>query len=271
MKSPRLIALIVTVAVALLTLLLLNTLQLTLSVPDREWPPRHDGEIAMAEDDSFFEVVHDAPAPVHEEAAPVKADRNQSNLSDPAPASGHEMTDRGPAGEAPATVTSKRPAPVKEQKKEQPKPVGPSKEELERQKAEEEARRRASAATSSAFQRSSGKNNTANNGSAPGNSGSVSGASESVNGTGSGTVGGGWRLPAYAKVPATVTGSIKLMVKIDRNGAVKSVDFQGGDPPAATDARLRRAVEAEVRSRRFTRSDNNAPDQATAYITYRFK
>ncbi len=68
-----------------------------------------------------------------------------------------------------------------------------------------------------------------------------------------------------------MTGSIKMMVRIDRTGKVTSVSFQGGDAPAATDSRLRAAVESEVRSRRFTRSDSNAPDQATAYITYRFK
>ncbi len=271
MKSPRVTALIATIVAALAAVWLLCTLHLSVTVPDREWPPRHDGEIAMAEDDNFFEVKHEAPAPVHEEAAPVKARENASRKSDPAPASGHDTYDRGKAGDAPSTVTSERKSPVKEQKKEKPQRTGPSKEELEKQKAEEEARRRASAATSSAFSRASGKNNTANKGREEGNSGSVNGKSESVNGTGTGTVGGGWRIPAYAKVPATVTGTIKLKVNIDRSGKVKSVEFEGGTPPAATDSRLRRAVEAEVRSRRFTRSDDNAPDRATAYITYRFK
>jgi hypothetical protein len=62
-----------------------------------------------------------------------------------------------------------------------------------------------------------------------------------------------------------------MMVKIDRNGKVKSVSFQGGDAPAATNPKVRAACEREVRSRNFTRSDNDAPEESTAYITYRFR
>ena len=62
-----------------------------------------------------------------------------------------------------------------------------------------------------------------------------------------------------------------LSVKIDKSGHVTAVTFTGGTPPAATNRDLRAAVEREVRSRRFTRSDDNAPDEATAHITYIFK
>jgi len=272
MNRPRLIAICVTVAAALLLTVLLHMGTLSVGALNREWPPRHDSEVALAEiDEQYFDVIENIPAPVHEEAAPAPDDLKESHKSTPAPESGHDVVDRGSAGDAPKTVTSKKPSPVKVKKKEQPKQTGPSKEEIERQQAEE-ARRRANAATASAFQRSEGKNNTSNRGKEEGNSGRPDGASASVNGTGTGTVGGGWALPRYAKVPATTTGSIKMMVKVDRSGRVKSVSFQGGDAPAATDARLRRAVEAEVRSRRFTRpSAADAPDEATAYITYRFK
>lgn len=78
-------------------------------------------------------------------------------------------------------------------------------------------------------------------------------------------------MPAYAKVPSTHTGSVRMEVKIDRTGRVKSVRFIGGDAPASTDPGVRRAVEAEVRSRRFTRASDDAPEEATAYITYTFK
>jgi len=272
MNRPRAIAIALTATITVVVLLFLRFTTISLDATQREWPPRHDGEIAMADDEQFFEVVEDLPqpAPSSEEAAPAVNPVKENNKSTPAPQSGHDMLDRGHAADAPATVTSKRPSTVKSQRQEKPKPTGPSKEEIEKRKAEE-ARRKANAATASAFQKSSGKNNTANNGKTEGNTGSPSGRSQSVHGTGTGTVGGGWRLPAYAKVPATVTGSIKMMVRIDRNGKVTSVSFQGGDAPAATDSRLRKAVEAEVRSRRFTRTDSNAPDQATAYITYRFK
>ena len=37
------------------------------------------------------------------------------------------------------------------------------------------------------------------------------------------------------------------------------------------EAFIRAACEREVRSRVFTRSDDNAPEESTAYITYRFR
>ncbi len=149
-------------------------------------------------DEQFFDVVEDIPqpAPSPEEAAPAVNPVKESNQSDPAPQSGHDMRDRGAAGDAPATVTSAKPSPVKAEKKEQTKPTGPSKEEIEKQKAEE-ARRKANAATASAFQKSTGKNNTANSGKTEGNSGSPAGASQSVNGTGTGTVGGCPPMPRF--------------------------------------------------------------------------
>lgn len=273
-RRARYIALVSTAIIALLIVVLLATLSVSVEVPTHEWPPRHDGEVAMAmPEEQYFEVVEETPPtrPSKEDAAPVKNPVKERHNSTPKPESGHDMVDRGKAGDAPSTVTSKRPSDVKQQKKEQPREVGPSKEELERQKAEE-ARRKANSATASAFQRSQGKNNTQATGRGEGDSGSPAGTSQSVSGTGTGTVSGGWGMPRYAKVPSNVTGSIKVMVRIDREGRVKSVAFQGGDAPAATDARLRRAVEAEVRSRRFTRNNaDDAPDQATAYITYRFK
>lgn len=273
MTRPRIIALSITAAVALLIVLLLHVGTLTVGAFDREWPPRHDSDVAIAEvEEQFFDVIQAPPAPSREQASPAPLPEPAVNKSTPAPESGHDVVDRGPAGDAPKTVTSKRPSPVKVKEKEKPRQAGPSKEELERQRAAEEARRRANAATATAFQRSEGKNNTSSSGKTEGDSGRPDGTSATVSGTGTGTVGGGWALPRYAKVPATTTGSIKMMVKVDRDGRVKSVSFQGGDAPAATDARLRRAVEAEVRSRRFTRpTAEDAPPEATAYITYRFK
>lgn len=274
-NRPRFIALVSTAIIALLIVVLLGTLSITVDTTKREWPPRHDGEVALAPEpeEQFFEVIEEKPkpAPKKENAAPAKNPVREKHKSEPKPESGHSTVDKGKVGDAPKTVTSKRPSEVKQKKKPQPKETGPSKEEIEAQKREE-ARRKANSATSSAFQRSNGKNNTESDGRTEGNSGSPTGKSQSVSGTGTGTVNGGWSMPSFAKVPATVTGSIKIRVKINSEGKVTSVSFQGGDAPAATDARLRRAVEQEVRSRRFTRHNAaDAPDQATAYITYRFK
>lgn len=274
-NRPRLIALAATAIIALLIIVLLGSLSVSVETIEREWPPRHNNEVALApeEEEQFFEVIKEKPqpAPVKEQAAPAKNTSNEKHKADPMPESGHSTVDKGKAGDAPKTVTTKRQSEVKQKVKEQPKQTGPSKEEIEAQKREE-ARRKANTATASAFQRSNGKNNSQAEGRTEGNNGSPTGKSQSVSGTGTGTVNGGWSMPPFAKVPATVTGSIKLMVKINSDGKVISVSFQGGDAPAATDTRLRRAVEQEVRSRRFTRHNTaDAPDQATAYITYKFK
>lgn len=274
-NRPRFIALVCTAIIALLIVVLLGTLTISVDTSQREWPPRHDGEVALAPEpeEQFFEVIEERPQriPVKEQAAPANNPVKESHKADPMPESGQSTVDKGKVGDAPKTVTSKRKSDVKQKEKAQPKETGPSKEEIEACEREE-ARRKANSATASAFQRSTGKNNTQSTGKTEGNSGSPEGSSQSVSGTGTGTVNGGWAMPSFAKVPATVTGSIKLMVKINAEGKVVSVSFQGGDAPAATDSRLRRAVEQEVRSRRFTRKNSSdAPDQATAYITYRFK
>ena len=78
-------------------------------------------------------------------------------------------------------------------------------------------------------------------------------------------------MPAYQKVRSTVTGSIKVRATVRRDGSVATAEIVGGAAPAATDRDLCNRVLAEVRSRRFTRTDVNAPESATAYITYTFK
>lgn len=273
MNRNQAIAAALTALVAIVVLIALRLITVHVDSRLRQWPPRHDGEVTLAEadDERFFDVVTEpGPARVNDPAEAYNPEP-ASNKTDAAPATGHSVADRGPAGEAPVVTTSRRPSPVKAKPQAAPEKTGPTKEELER-KAQEEARRKASAATRDAFRRSEGSGNTTNKGNKPGNSGSPSGGDSAVNGSGTGQAGGGWIIPRYAQVPSTLTGSIKMTLKIDRNGAVTSVAFTGGTPPAATDAALRRAVEREVRSRRFTRSDGSpAPQSATAYITYTFR
>lgn len=275
MISPKKTALLLTVAAAAIVFLWLRFTSLSLKIFDKEWPPRHDQDITLAEtEETFFDVIEDLPEPVlaQDQASAAQNPEPTQNNSEPKPQSGNDLTDRGPQGDAPKPVTTKKPSPVKKKPQENKKPVGPSKEELERQRQQEEARRKANDATTSAFQKSSGKENTSSKGKTDGHSGSPTGKSTSVSGSGSGTVGGGWVLPKYAKVPSNVTGSIKMMVKIDAQGAVKSVSFQGGEAPAATNSALLAAVKAEVASRRFSRpAGSQAPQEATAYITYIFK
>lgn len=270
MKRPQAIAAAITALAALLTVLLLHVLTVSVDTTEREWPPRHDGEVTLADvpEENFFDVVTETGPAREHDPAPAANPEPADNMSAPAPATGHSTADRGPAGEAPATATTGRQSPVKAKKEPAPRKTGPSKEEL----AREEARRRASTATRDAFRRAEGSDNTANRGARPGNSGSPGGGESALNGSGTGTAGGGWIIPRYARVPSSLTGSIKMQLRIDRAGNVTSVTFTGGNPPAATDAALRRAVEREVRARRFTRSDGAAaPESATAYITYTFR
>ena len=270
MNKPRKIALGLTALIAVAILLWLLFAHITLKPWTAEWPPRHNGEVALV-DEQFFDVIEEAPLPFKnvDKPSPVKNAQPESNASTPAPRTGDAVRNTGKPADAPSTATTKQPSPVKALP-EEPQPSGPSQAEIDEQQ-EEEARRKANAAMNSAFNRASGSDNTTNNGKEPGTSGSTTGTSTGINGTGTGNVGGGWSMPSYAKVPATVTGSIRLSVKINKEGRVIAVTFLGGDAPAATDTRLRRAVENEVRSRRFTRGASAAPDESTAYITYRFR
>lgn len=254
------------IVIAVLTWMTLD--RISLDSRDREWPPRHDSEIVI---DEYAEII-DLPMPKlpsSSDPAPAKSDVQADNLAEVAPETGMETVDQGNPGEAPTTVTQSHPSPVKVENKEIQKPQGPSAEELKRQREEKEARRKATRQTQNAF-RNSGKNNTTNAGKTAGDAGKPTGSTSAVNGRGTGRVGGGWSMPSYNEVPSTVTGSVIMMVKIDRTGRVTSVTFQGGDAPAATNPSVRAACEKEVRAKRFTRSDDNAPEESTAYITYRF-
>ena len=269
MERPKVIAAISTLVAVIVILLTLTAVRLTVDLSEREWPPRRGGSIAMADpaDEQYFDVVTEPMATGRHDPSPAQLPEPEQHRSEAAPAPGHDVADAGPAADAPATATTRRPSPVKA-KTEEPRPTGPSKEEI----AREEARRRASAATANAFKRARGSDNTTSQGTTPGQSGSPDGTTSAVNGSGTGTVGGGWVIPRYAQVPSTMTGSITMQVKIDRSGRVTSLTITGGRPPAATDPALRRAVEREVRSRSFTRSDaSTAPPTATAYITYTFR
>lgn len=267
-KRTKTIAIASTALIVALVVLWLVVGHISLPELPPKWPPQH-GKVELA-DEQFFEVV-DIPMPYEsaEAPSPVKSDVDANNLSNPAPASGTDLTNNGPVADAPQPATSSRPSPVKENPA-PPKPVGPTQEEIDAQKAEE-ARRRADKDMASVFGNAKGGNNTANNGAKEGNSGSPTGTAVGINGTSTGNVGGGWIMPKYAKVEATVTGSIVFRVRIDKNGNVTDITYQGGNPPAATNPQLREAVKREIQQKRFSRTTYPAPDEATATITYIFR
>lgn len=157
-SSPRLYAALATLLVCCLVLLWLFLARVETRRADAEWPPRHTSEIEIEE---FAEII-DLPAsaaPAADIPAPAPLDEPQNAQAEPTPQSGHDVSDAGEPAEAPATVTSSKPSPVKA-KTEKPKKTGPSAEELKKQKEEkarEEARRRATANTRDAFANAKGK------------------------------------------------------------------------------------------------------------------
>lgn len=270
MNDNRAIALGATALITVCSGLLMSVVKLSVpSLPD-EWPPVHNNDVAMqVEEDNFFEVVEQMqPSRVKDKASPAYTETPQNHKSTPQPTTGPDLQNRGTAGDAPAPVTSQRPSPVQQQTRPQPAQQGPSQDQADR---EAETRRQVTSQTSDAFQRSQGRNNTSNNGRGEGDSGRPDGTASTTHGTGTGRVNGGWHLPTYARVPSRLTGTIVVTAYIDRQGNVTQCTVTKATPPAGSDPALRQAVINEIRQRKFSRSDSNAPDQSVAVITYTFK
>ena len=87
MDKNRIIALTVTCIIALLLMVLMMVVHISAGALDREWPPRHDGEVAFAEDEQYFEVMQEARVNVssNQLAAPAHNPEPAKNQSDPAP------------------------------------------------------------------------------------------------------------------------------------------------------------------------------------------
>lgn len=269
MNRQQVIALVATLLFTIAVVLLMQFTHLSLAATDRSWPPPRQGQVSMADEELLFDVI-EMPRAVTgkaEEASPAFNETSQERLSEPEPVSGADKVDAGPAGKPQPPVTSTKPSPVKKKVEPKPEKSGPSKEEQE----QERATRRANTNVKGAFDRADGRNNTQNTGTTPGESGAPSGSDKSIHGRADGSANGGWVVPNYRRIPSTVTGSIIVNVVIGRDGAVTDFTFVGGKAPASTDLKLRDAVKKEIQSRRFTRSDNNARDRATARITYIFE
>lgn len=271
MNRDRIFALCATVFAAAIAVVILMLTALRFDRRTLPVPPRPTTAL-IQEPEEFAELYTPEPTELPAEtASPALNPVPENNQATPAPATGPDTRNSGAAGEAIPPKTSTRPSPVKSTPQEpKTKPAGPV-EDSKKQKEEEEARRKASADLRNAFANTKGQNNTKNNGQTPGNAGRPSGSADAQqNGTGSGRVNGGWRMPSYAKVPSTVTGTIELKATINSRGQVTAVEVIGGQAPAATNAALAEACKAEIRRRTFTRSDANPPESATAFITYRF-
>lgn len=269
MNRDRLYALIATI---LATAIVIATLMLCAIRFDRNTlpvPPRPTTGIVQEEE--FAELYTPQPQELRAEtASPAYDPIPENNNATPAPQTGVDTENAGTAGEAPQVKTSSKASPIKQKTEEPEKKASGPAEDAEKKK-QDEAKRKASADLKNAFANTKGKNNTLNQGKNQGNAGKPTGSAASEqNGRGSGRVNGGWKMPSYAKVPSSVTGTIELKATINSEGKVTAVEVIGGQAPAATNAALTKACKDEVRRRTFTRSDNNPPESATAYITYRF-
>lgn len=270
MNRQRAIALCITLLLTVAAVLTLCLTHLSAAAKDRTWPPQRQGQVTVADEELYFDVVE---MPQHlsgvpEESSPAYSETPQDNLSEPEPVSGADLSDAGAAGKPQPPVTSKRPSTVKQKNNQSSETPGPAADA----EKNDQVKRRANSNVKGAFDRSDGRNNTQNSGKTAGDSGSPTGSDQSYHGHAHGNANGGWIVPAYRKIPSSVTGSIKVRVVIGRDGSVKEISFiDGGKAPAATDRALRDAVRAEILSRRYTRSGDNAPERAVAIITYTFK
>lgn len=260
----RLTAIIATaiVAIFIVAILLLCHLGIDASII-KERPTTELIEV----DEEFVEFLDQSTTP--STPLPAYTPEPKQNRSEAAPATGTDRRDQGKAAPPKPDVTANKPSPVKATKKDVPEKTGPTKEELEQQ----EASRRARQGIADAFKTSdNAKDNTTSSGTKPGDSGKPSGSDSAVDGSGTGSVGGGWIMPAYPKVPSTLTGRIELRATVGPDGRVIDVKQTGGKAPAGSDAKLVAKCIAEVKARRFTRTDgSDAPQSAIARIIYTFK
>lgn len=266
MNSRRIIALATTVAIAVVIMVMLMLCRLSFDPSTLRQPPRPVTELVELEEE-YVDFLK--PEPVRSRPAQAYNQTPSKAHSQAAEASGHHIDDAGKAAVAQPDVTSERQSPLARPKKEQPPVAGPSKTEKE----QEEARRRARQGIADAFKPNpEAVDNTQSSGREPGNSGRPDGTVSAVNGNGHGSVDGGWIMPRYAKVSSTLTGRIELRATVGPDGRVTRVEQTGGRPPAGSDAALVARCIAEVKSRRFTRNNaDDAPQTATARITYIFK
>lgn len=254
---------IATAAAAVVIVVLLFVCRLTFDRSTLPVPPRPVTELLV--DEEFVDLLS---TPLHAPSDPSAAYAPEPTDAESraAEASGSDLRDEGRPAPANTDVAAASSSPVQRQQR-PPQPAGPSQEEIER----ENARRRARQGMADAFNPAPGTDNTTNHGTTPGNSGNPSGTVSDSNGTGSGTVGGGWVMPAYHRIPSPDTGSIVIEAIVNREGRAAEVYQIGGKAPAAANTALVERCIAEVRSRRFTRGDNNPPERAVATITYNFR
>lgn len=243
---------------ALLALLFVIYLRYSPSqIAERTWPPVDEDEILyggeyvmIGEEPTVTETLDNDGTP-----APAEASQESNQLRN----SGE------PQPVAPAVVTSERQSDVKIRKPD-PQPAGPSREELARQ---EQQRREREAAERIAGRVNFGAGTSdADNGKRPGspNGNSTSGALSGAPGTDL----HGRSLASWSKPSGNATGTIVILVHVNRKGKVTSAAYASGTGAIAANAAARRSCEQAALRSAFSVSDT-APADQVGRITYRFE
>ena len=228
----------------------------------------------VSEDEEFIDVEVLKPTVVGEDFTPAQTPQDMDNESQPAPETGVDLTSQGLQGQPVKTVTQQRPSPLKEQ----PKTTTSKPETAVDKKAEEEKAlaARTQSNITNAFANAQNKNNAqngtkdeANAGRANGNP--ASGASPKSTGSRpgvSGTVGGGWKMPAYSRdIPSSEVGKVVFEVAVNRDGSVgKITQIDASGLTSSTIARCRN----EISRHKFTHPNPDEAQPTTARVTFTF-
>lgn len=232
------------------------------ALTDREWPPVDSSEIVFGGE---YVRLGDMALPSEKmEQTPAEASEQDAMLDGP------DMTDAGEAeAVAPQPTVSDRESPMQVKEKPQPEKPGPTKEELAEQarikKQKEEAERQAAI-------RSRMKSGFTKKGSSEGTSGSPNG--NAAQGALKGAPGHnlvGRTVESWGKPKSTVSGTVNVKVRVNRQGyVVGTPEVVGGTPPAATNSAVRQSCIAASRASRFSVS-NDAASEQVGVITWKFE
>lgn len=278
MNKERTVSLLATMCLGVLITLWLMLSHLSWS-PGKPWPPEPQPYIEL----EVPEFIEPEEIPLPQQApgdadAPALTDEPMDNPAKVAPATGTAVENKGPEGTPAPVVSTPKPSPVKVEQKPQPDKPGPVKS-AQPEKKEPSAQQ---TQVKNMFNKAEGLNNANNRTGDDGKAGSPTGKTDSAgpadsksisSGIRKGSLGGGWQWPGYGRVSSAVTGSVILSFIVDQNGKARKIAVVGGDPPAASNAAVKKRCIDEISRHTFTRSAT-APDpdaETPATITFIFK